>query len=88
MAKQTKTEIQVPVHDPVPSVFADGLHGANVIAGCVRLDLFVERAWPGADKTQPLIVGRLVIPATRLEAFARGVNELAQRMKEGKTPKA
>ena len=76
-----KNKVQVPVHDPVPTVFADGLHGASVIAGVVRLDLFVERAWPGTASAQPMIVGRLALPAARLELFARALNELVQKLK-------
>ena len=80
-APSKKTEIQVPIHDPVPTLFADGLHGASSIAGCIRLDLFVERAWPGTNKPQPMIVGRLVVPTSRLEMLATELNELVAKLK-------
>jgi len=80
-ATEKKIEVQVPVHDPVPTLFADGLHSASSIANVVRVDLFVERAWPGADKPQPMIVGRLVIPTARVASFAKAINELADKIK-------
>jgi hypothetical protein len=82
-----KTEVRIPLHDPVPSLFADGCHGANVIAGCVRLDLFVERGWPGATGTQQMVVGRIIMPLERLEIFARGMTELVKKLKEDKAAK-
>ena len=80
----SKNELRVPLHDPVPTLFADGCHTANIIAGCVRLDLFVEHAWAGSKGTQPLVAGRIVIPLERIEAFARGVNALVKKLKDDK----
>jgi hypothetical protein len=85
---ETKTEVRIPLHDPVPSLFADGCHGANVIAGCVRLDLFVERGWPGATGTQQMVVGRIIMPLERLESFVRGMTELVKKLKDDKEAKA
>ena len=86
MADDTKNEVRVPLHDPVPSIFADGLHGANVISGCARIDLFVDRAWQGSTAVQPMVVGRLVIPTARLDQFVASLSELSQRLKkENKT---
>jgi hypothetical protein len=82
------SDIRIPLHDPVVSIFADGCHGANVIAGCVRLDLFVERAWQGATGTQQMVVGRIVMPVERLELFARGMNALVKRLKDDAAKKA
>jgi hypothetical protein len=79
---QASSEIRIPMHDPVPTLFADGCHSANVIAGCARLDLFVERAWHGMPGTQQMVVGRIVIPLERLDAFARGMSELVKRIKD------
>jgi len=81
-AAEAKPEVRIPLHDPVPSLFADGCNGANVIAGCVRLDLFVERGWAGASGTQPMIVGRIIMPLERLEIFARGMTELVKKLKD------
>lgn len=87
-AAETKPEVRIPLHDPVPSLFADGCNGANVIAGCVRLDLFVERGWAGATNTQQMVVGRIIIPLERLELFSRGMNELVKKVKEDQASKA
>lgn len=94
-AAEAKPEVRIPLHDPVPSLFADGCNGANVIAGCVRLDLFVERGWAGASGTQPMIVGRIIMPLERLETFARGMTELVKKLKDeqanrktGKSPES
>jgi hypothetical protein len=83
-AESTKTELRIPLHDPVLTLFADGCHAANVIAGCVRLDLFVEHAWSGAQGTQPMVVGRVVMPLERFEQFARGVDALLKKLKDQK----
>ena len=87
-ATETKTEVRIPLHDPVPSLFADGCNGANVIAGCVRLDLFVERGWAGATGTQPMVVGRIIMPVERLEIFARGMTELVKKLMDDKASRA
>ena len=81
-------QLRIPLHDPVPSLFADGCHGANVIAGCVRLDLFVEHAWSGGKGTQQMVVGRVVVPLERFETFARGINLIVKKLQEDKAAKA
>jgi len=82
------SEVRIPLHDPVPSIFADGCNGANVLAGCVRLDLFVERGWAGAQGTQPMVVGRVIMPVERFELFARGMTELVNKLKEERAKSA
>ena len=81
-APAAKAELRIPLHDPVPTLFADGIHSANVIAGCVRLDLFAEHAWAGAKGTQPMVVGRIVVPLERFAQFARGADVLLKRLRE------
>ena len=86
--KAAGAEVRIPLHDPVPSIFADGCSGANVLAGCVRLDLFVERGWAGAPNTQPMVVGRIIVPLERFEMFARGMTELVNKLREERTKAA
>jgi hypothetical protein len=81
-------QLRIPLHDPVPSLFADGCHGANVIAGCVRLDLFVEHAWAGTKGTQQMVVGRVVVPIERFESFARATNLILKKLQDDKVAKA
>ena len=53
-----------------------------VIANVVRLDLFAEQLNPEGGAMQPTIVGRLILPAERLDLFTRALLELAQRLKQ------
>jgi hypothetical protein len=81
------TQLRIPLHDPVPSLFVDGCHGANIIAGCVRLDLFVEHAFAGSKGTQQMVVGRVIVPQERFEHFARGINAILTRLQDDKAAK-
>lgn len=77
--------VRVPLHDPVTRIFADGCHGANVIAGCVRLDLYSLHAWAGSEAPQQMVSGRLIIPLERFKDFASSVNVVLQQLQSGKT---
>jgi hypothetical protein len=81
------TQLRIPLHDPVPSLFIDGCHGANIIAGCIRLDLFVEHAWAGSKGTQQMVVGRVVVPQERFEVFARGISAIPKKLQDDKAAK-
>jgi hypothetical protein len=88
MATQPKPATNVAKHDTVATLFADGLFGASVSSGVARLELFAEHFDPAASAMQPTIVGRLMIPAERLEAFVRGMSELVTQIQNQKKPKA
>jgi hypothetical protein len=87
MADQPKPAIKVPKHDTVATLFADGLFGASVSSGVARLELFADHFDPATSVMQPTIVGRLVMPAEKLEGFVRGVGELVQQLQNQKKPK-
>ena len=42
MAEQPKPAVRAAKHDTVPTLFADGLFGASVTSGVVRLELFAD----------------------------------------------
>jgi hypothetical protein len=84
MEEQPKTAVRTAKHDTVPTLFADGLFGASVTSGVVRLELFADHFEPAASAMQPTIVGRLALPAERLDAFVRGLVELVQRLQSEK----
>ncbi len=88
MEGQPKTAVKAARHDTVATLFADGLFGASVIAGVARLDLFADHFDPGVGGMQPTIVGRLVMPAEKLDGFVRGLGELVSRLQSEKKPKA
>ena len=80
MAEQPKPVVRTARHDTVPTLFADGLFGATVTSGVARLELFADHFDPATSAMQPTIVGRLVMPAEKLEGFVRGLSELVQRL--------
>ena len=80
MPDQAKPAVRTAKHDTVPTLFADGLFGASISSGVARLELFADHFDPGASAMQPTIVGRLTMPAERLEAFVRGMAELVQQL--------
>jgi hypothetical protein len=85
MTEEPKATPKAPKYDQVTTLFADGLFGASVISGTVRLDLFGlfaehGRAEGGANAPVPMVVGRLVLPADRLQAFVQGLTEITQRL--------
>jgi hypothetical protein len=84
MEEQPKPTVKIAKHDAVPTLFADGLFGASVTSGVARLELFADHFDPAAGAMQPTIVGRLAMPAERLEGFVRGLSELVQRLQSEK----
>ena len=88
MEAQPKPPVRVAKHDTVAALFADGLFGGSVTAAVVRLDLFADHFDPATGGMQPTIVGRLIMPAEKLEGFARGLGELAQRLQAERKPQA
>lgn len=87
MEDQPKPPVRVAKHDTVATLFADGLFGGSVTSSVVRLDLFADHFDPTTGGMQPTIVGRLIMPAEKLEGFARGLGELAQRLQSERKPK-
>lgn len=85
---ETKTASRLELRDSIPTVFADGLWGGSVTSGVVRMDVFAENFAAGAPSPQPMVVGRLVMPVSRLESFVRGLRELADRLQQGKAAEA
>jgi hypothetical protein len=83
-----KPPIRMAKHDPVASLFADGLFSASVTSGVARIELFVEQFDASANGMQPAIVGRLVMPVDKLESFVRALGEIVQRIQNEKKPKA
>lgn len=79
--KSTATDVQAK-HDAIPTLFVDGLFGASVVSGVARLDLFAEHFGVGSPGVQRLVVGRLAIPAERVEIFARALGELVTRLQQ------
>jgi hypothetical protein len=84
MEAQQKPAVRTAKHDTVPTLFADGLFGASITSGVARLELFAEQFDPAAGGMQPTIVGRLILPAEKLDPFVRGLTELVQRLKTEK----
>jgi hypothetical protein len=80
MDAQPKPTPKTARQDSVSTIFADGLFGAALISGTVRLDLFIDQFDASAGGMQNVIAGRLILPAERLAAFVRGLAELAQRL--------
>jgi hypothetical protein len=92
MSEESKATLTMPRYDQVTTLFADGIYGASVTSGTVRIDLlglFAEhrRAEGEAMAPIPVVVGRLVIPTDRLQAFVNVLSEIAKRLKEEKTAK-
>ncbi len=87
MEAKAKPEIRPARADSVSTVFADGLYGASLVAGTVRLELLMEQFDPAAGALAPAIVGRLVMPTEKLEGFVRSLNELVQRLRDEKNQK-
>ncbi len=88
MSDLSKPVTKVAKHDTVPTLFADGLFGASVSAGVARLELFADQFDPATGAMQPTIVGRLTMPAEKLEAFVRGMTELVQQLANQKKQKS
>jgi hypothetical protein len=84
MAEQPKPAVRTAKHDTVPTLFADGLFGASVTSSVARLELFADHFEPAVGGMQPTIVGRLVMPAEKLDGFVRGLSELVQRLQSEK----
>ncbi len=88
METQPTPPVRVAKHDTVATLFADGLFGGSVTSAVVRLDLFADHFDPATGGMQPTIVGRLIMPAEKLEAFARALGDLAQRLQAERKTKA
>ena len=85
---QPKSAAKILKHDAVATLFADGLFSASVTSGVARIELVVDQFDPATGGMQAAIVGRLVMPAEKLEAFARGLGEIVQRLQNEKKPKS
>jgi hypothetical protein len=57
------------------TIFADGIHDANVTSGVARLTL----AQAGPDG-KPMAVGQLVMPLVQLPAFVNGLANLLKQV--------
>ena len=87
MEEQPKPVARVARHDTIATMFADGLFSASVTAGVARIELFVDQFEPATSAMQQAIVGRLVVPVEKLEAFSRALGEIVQRLHNEKKPK-